>query len=387
MNLIKTAIVSLPDKAQDALMERLMRSGRIFKTPVWEMLFSFMEFLGVDIAQLKKGFTRMGVEGVDSTTMCRLLGHQNRARAQQAENTGDLEQARDAYFQAASFYMLSDFFLYRPEDEETNYLLAMPCFDKYRELSTPRIEKVELPYQEGAIKAYYHLPEGDGPFPAIVFTQGNEGVKELMTKWAERVTARGIAVLNGEPPGWGESGLSGTHFRGKADMQAYAKLTVDFLQSRPEILGDQIGIFGISYGAFTSLYCAGMENRFVAAGGIGAPYLDVDKVRKQALAAQRRKSHKISGAKSDEEHSQIMSTLEMDRVISQVQCPSLIIHGSEDLVCDGPETNRQLSNTVRGPVTAKVIEGGDHLCSQFLQDWLADYVFDWYADHLIQADK
>ncbi len=37
MNLIKTAIVSLPDKAQDALMERLMKSGKIFKTPVWEM--------------------------------------------------------------------------------------------------------------------------------------------------------------------------------------------------------------------------------------------------------------------------------------------------------------------------------------------------------------
>jgi hypothetical protein len=70
----------------------------------------------------------------------------------------------------------TDFFLYRPEEEETNYLLAMPCFDKFSKLSTPRIEKTELPYQEGAIKEYYHLPEGDGPFPAIVFTQGNEGV-------------------------------------------------------------------------------------------------------------------------------------------------------------------------------------------------------------------
>ena len=382
MNLLKAAIVSLPDKAQDALMERLMKSGRIFNTPVWEMLFRTMDFMGVDIALIKKCFARMGTEDLNSTTVCRLMGHEMRARAQQAENAGDLKQARDAYFQATSFYLLSDFFLYRPEEEETNYLLAMPCYDKFRELSSPPIEKVEFPYQGGAIKAYYHVPEGDGPFPAIVFTQGNEGVKEAMTKWAEYATARDIAVLNGEPPGWGESGLSGTHFRSKDDLHAYAKLTLDFLQSRPEILGDRVGIFGVSYGGFTSLYCAGMERRFVAAGGIGAPYLDVNKIRKEALAAQRRKSHKITGAKSDEEHSRNMATLDMEKVIPRVQCPALIIHGSEDLVLDGPETNRQLSAAVGGKVTAKFIEGGDHLCSQFLKDWLADYVFDWYAEYL-----
>jgi pimeloyl-ACP methyl ester carboxylesterase len=77
-----------------------------------------------------------------------------------------------------------------------------------------------------------------------------------------------------------------------------------------------------------------------------------------------------------------MANLDMEKVIRRVQCPALIIHGSEDLVLDGPETNRKLSADVGGKVTAKVIEGGDHLCSQFLKDWLADYVFDWYAEHL-----
>lgn len=382
MNLLKIVLVSLPDKVQDALMERLMKSGKIFKTPVWEMLFRTMEFMGIDIVQVKKAFARLGPEGLNSTTVCRLMGHEMRSSAQQAEKAGNLEQARQAYFQAASFYLLSDFFLYRPEEEETNYRLAIPCYDRFRALSTPPIEKVEFPYQNGTIKAYYHLPEGEGPFPAIVFTQGNEGVKEAMTKWAEYATSRGIAVLNGEPPGWGESGLSGTHFRSRNDMGAYAKLAVDFLQSRPEIRAECIGVFGISYGGFSSLYCAGMEPRFVAAGGIGAPFLDVNKVRKEALAAQKRKSYKISGAKSDEEHSQIMTALEMRKVVSQVQCPALIIHGSNDLVLNGPATNRQLSAAVGGEVTSKIVEGGDHLCTQFLTSWLADYIFDWYAEHL-----
>lgn len=379
MGVLKTIIVSLPDKVQDALMEHLMRNGKIFQTPIWEMLFRTLDFMGVDIDEVRKGFARMGAEGLSSTAACRLMGHEMRARAQQAERAGNLSQARDAYFQATSFYLLSDFFLYRPEEEETNYLLAMPCYDKFRELSHPRIEKVEFPYQRGAIKAYYHVPAGDGPFPAIVFTQGNEGVKEAMTKWAEHATARGIAVLNGEPPGWGESGMSGTRFRSQDDMRAYASLTVDFLQSRPEIRADRIGIFGLSYGGFMSLYCAGLEPRYVAAGGIGATYLDVNRVRKEALAAQRRKSHKISGAESDEEHSRIMNSLEVEKVISQVQCPALIIHGSKDAVLDGPRTSQQLAAAIGEKTTVKIVENGDHLCSQFLKEWLADYVFDWYA--------
>jgi dienelactone hydrolase len=382
MNLLKAAIVSLPDTAQDALMERLMKNGRILHTPVWKMLFRTMEFLGIDMAQVKHMFARIGSENLNSTTACRLMGHRMRARAQRAECAGHTTQARDAYLQATFFYLLSDFFLYRPEEEETNYLLAMPCYDKFRELSSPRIQKVTFPYQDGAIKAYYHVPNGDGPFPAVVFTQGNEGVKEAMTKWVECATSQGIAVLNGEPPGWGESGLSGTYFRSKDDLRAYAKLAVDYLQSRPEILGDRIGIFGVSYGGCTSLYCAGLEPRFVAAGGIGAPYLDVNKVRKQALAAQRRKSYKITGSESDQEHSRIMDGLEIEKVIARVQCPTLILHGSKDLVLDGPKTNRQLSAAVGGQVTAKVIKDGDHLCSQFLNDGLADEIFDWYAEHL-----
>jgi len=382
MNLLKTAIVRLPEKTQDALMEYLMRKGGIFKTPVWEMLFRTMDFMGCDIEQIKRSFARMRAEGLSSTTVCRLTGHQMRAQAQQAEKAGELAQARAAYFQATSFYLLADFFLYRPDEEETNYLLAMPCYDKFRELSRPQIEKVEFPYQEGAIKGYYHVPAGDGPFPAIVFTQGNEGVKEAMTRWAEYATARGMAVFNGEPPGWGESGLSGTHFRGPEDMRAYARFTVDFLQGRPEIRPDRIGIFGVSYGGFTSLYCAGLEPRYAVAGGIGGPYLDVNKARRGALAMQRRKSHKISGARSDEEHSRIMDSLAIERVLSQVKCPALIVHGSQDELIDGPRTNQQLTAAIGAKAVSHIVEGGDHMCSQFLKDGLVDYIFDWYAEHL-----
>jgi dienelactone hydrolase len=382
MKVIKHVLVRLPEKVQDGLMDYLMKRGSIFKTPVWEMLFRTLDFMGVDIAAVRAGFGRMKTESLDATTACRLMGHKMRRAAQQAELAGDLAQAKDAYFQAGSMYLLADFFLYRPTEEETNYLLAMPCFDRYRQMCTPPIQKHAFPYQGGNLQVYYHLPVGEGPFPAIVFTQGNDEIKEAMTKWAEYATRRGMVVFNGDPPGWGESGLSGTRFRSQADLRAYARIAVDFLQSRPEVDGDKIGIFGISYGGLTSLYCAGLEPRIVAAGGLGGPFLDVNQNRREALAAQRRKSHKISGAKSDEEHSQIMDSLDSEAVLAQVKCPALVIHGADDLLVNGIESNRQLAEAISGPVTARVMEGGDHMCSQFLKEGLVDEIFDWFSEQL-----
>lgn len=383
MNIIKNILVSLPARMQDSVMESLMRNGKIFKTPVWAMLFRTMNFMGVNTEEVRNAFRQMKEMNLNSTTVCRLKGHEFREIAKLASKNGMKKEAREAYFQAASFYLLSDFFQYKPEEEKTNYYLALPCYDEFRKLSELAIEKVEIPYKNGAIMAYLHLPEGDGPFPAIIFTQGNEGVKEGMTEWTYYATTRGIAVFNSEPPGWGESGLSGTNFRGMEDIKGYVMRSIEFLEGRPEICNSRIGIFGVSYGAFLSLYCAGLEPRITAAGGIGAPFLDINKVRKNALAAQRRKSLKISGAKSEQEHSLIMSQLEMERIISQVECPALVIHGKNDYVLDGIKTNQKFAAVLSGEVTSKVVENGDHLCSQFLKDWLADYVFDWYAECLV----
>jgi alpha-beta hydrolase superfamily lysophospholipase len=238
-------------------------------------------------------------------------------------------------------------------------------------LHTPPIETFEIPFEDGALSGYFLKPDDDmKPRKTLMmFGGGDTFVEDLYFYIGPAGLKRGYNVFIVDLPGQGILPYGDLVMR--ADAEVPLKAVVDHVLSYPQVDRERLAAFGIS---------AGMENRFVAAGGIGAPYLDVNKVRKQALAAQRRMPHKISGATSDEEHSRIMSSLEMERVISQVQRPSLIIHGSEDLVCDGPETNQRLSNAVRGPVTSKVIEGGDHLCSQFLKDWLADYIFDWYAD-------
>lgn len=66
MNLAKKIMVNLPDRTQDALMERLMKRGRTFVTPVWEMLCRTLGFMGADIAFLNR---ELAVDSVEKVTL------------------------------------------------------------------------------------------------------------------------------------------------------------------------------------------------------------------------------------------------------------------------------------------------------------------------------
>jgi hypothetical protein len=42
-----------------------------------------------------------------------------------------------------------------------------------------------------------------------------------------------------------------------------------------------------------------------------------------------------------------------------------------------------LAAAMRGDVDIKIVDGGGHMCTQVLFAWLADYVFDWFAQRLL----
>ena len=97
------------------------------------------------------------------------------------------------------------------------------------------------------------LPEGNGPFPAVVFGHGSGRVTRDQLLWASRrFTALGFAVLRFDKRGVGES--TGTFvFVGTNDSpQVFPQLAGDvaagvrFLRTRPEIDARRIGLFGNS---------------------------------------------------------------------------------------------------------------------------------------------
>lgn len=104
------------------------------------------------------------------------------------------------------------------------------------------------------------LPQGPGPFPAVVLLTGSGAQDRDQTilghkpfgVWADALTKRGVAVLRYDDRGVGGSGGGSTE-ETTADFAADAAAAMAYLRTRPEIDAARIGLMGHSEGAATAL--------------------------------------------------------------------------------------------------------------------------------------
>ncbi|ADK99324.1 alpha/beta hydrolase family protein [Brevundimonas subvibrioides] len=103
------------------------------------------------------------------------------------------------------------------------------------------------------------LPEGTGPFPAVVLLTGSGAQDRDETildhkpfaVWADALTRRGIAVLRYDDRGVGGSGGGGPN-ETTGDFATDAQAAIAFLRTRPEIDPARIGLMGHSEGGATA---------------------------------------------------------------------------------------------------------------------------------------
>lgn len=136
-----------------------------------------------------------------------------------------------------------------------------------------RAEEVTFTGRDGAVTLHgtLSLPEGEGPFPAVVLVTGS-GVQnrdeELMNHkpflvLADHLTRRGVAVLRYDDRGFGASDEELSRLSGSttADLAEDALGAFDLLLSRPEIDPARIGVAGHSEGGTIAFLCAAREPR------------------------------------------------------------------------------------------------------------------------------
>lgn len=131
--------------------------------------------------------------------------------------------------------------------------------------------------------AFAYIPEGDGPFPAILQVHGHwKGAKQDPVVQSRCIGAAklGFFVLAVDAFGAGERGLTkqlgeyhgemvgATLFpigRPLSGLQVYENMrAVSYLQSRPEVDGAKIGITGASGGGNQTMYAGAFDDRFGA---------------------------------------------------------------------------------------------------------------------------
>jgi uncharacterized protein len=159
-----------------------------------------------------------------------------------------------------------------------------------------RVEDVRYPNPRGGhiLAGTLTIPEGAGPFPAVLLISGSgqhdrdgamSGHRPFLVL-ADHLTHRGIAVLRTDDRGVGESG-GDFHQATTSDFATDAESAVAFLRTRPELDAARIGLIGHSEGGLIAAMVAARDPRLalivlMAAAGVPPWQLARDQARRAA---------------------------------------------------------------------------------------------------------
>jgi dienelactone hydrolase len=126
-------------------------------------------------------------------------------------------------------------------------------------------------------RAILHLPQGQGPFPAVIVMEGLGGLKKSRELWYGKFLAEnGYAALVVDS--FGARGAAGYMHNIRAMMVTEAMLLADafaalaFMRAQPVVRPDSIAIFGFSYGGMISVLTAYKQIRDLYLGRNGAAF-------------------------------------------------------------------------------------------------------------------
>ncbi len=375
MNLTQQLFSKLPNSAQLSIANRLLHYNILYRLPLFRMFFHTLESFGADKDEMLGALERASNFNGSFHRSWYDLGRSLHQEALQHEEEDDPYTAKDKYLRSAIYHLVADWPLERGPLKRRNYEFALESFESFKRFHVPKIEKVDLPFPRGKIKANLRFPNGmKKPCPAVVIFQGNDSVKEFMVFVEDYALQRGIATLSVDQPGFGESGMTGNLL----DSERAARLCIGsafrFMTNHPKIDHDAVGAFGFSFGGFTSLYSAGLSDKVRAVATIGAP-MHLAKVYKNLSVMMKQRTFQWSGCSSDQEVYQMLHNMDVLNVVSRIQCPAYIIHGSDDEVVDRREAH-SIAQTIPGKTTLEYIPEADHTCSTHLDEVLPK-VFDW----------
>jgi len=120
------------------------------------------------------------------------------------------------------------------------------------------------------MKVYVCVPEGKGPFPAVVVIQHQGGVDEFMEEMTQRVASAGYVgvapdLYHRDPPDCKDDGPTRRERLRDVTVIQDVNATVDFLKGHRGVDGERLAIVGFCMGGRVSYLMAAANPSFKAA--------------------------------------------------------------------------------------------------------------------------
>lgn len=263
------------------------------------------------------------------------VAERNHRRGDKAEKAGHIETAKNCWLRAVDYYRQAEFWLAGndPRRLETFNLLEQ-CSQNWGRYVRPPLEKVEIPYENGAMYAYFlRAPYRVEKQPVLISFGGLDSFKdEMWFMQASGATRRGISVLMIDGPGQGGT-LRRHGIPNRYDYEVPVGRMVDYLETRDDVDVSRIAVCGSSLGGYYAARAAAFEHRLAAAISHGAIW-SVNELWGEADDSHGLAGHItwVFGVNSMSEAMEKGKDFKLEGVVGKIRCPYLICHGGSDVL-------------------------------------------------------
>ncbi|MCS7002847.1 MAG: alpha/beta hydrolase, partial [Dehalococcoidia bacterium] len=313
--------------------------------------------------------------------------------ARAAEAAGHRETAHTHYWRAADWYRDAQHPIFVDDHPDKIYLHGklQEMFAKVIELSDYPMELVEIPWEGVSIQGVLHLT-GKPASPTILHIPGMDQTKETFPDPTDNAyVRRGLNVLVLDGPGQGTSNLR--KIRVTADnYERAASAAIDYLQTRPEVDPDRIGLCGISMGSFWAMRTAARDPRVKALATASACFTSKRAIFEESSPRFKQMFMYMAGYTDERAFDAMAATMTMDGYAANITCPSLTCIGEYDPLCHLDEAI-PIWEQIRGPRELWILEDDFHsppkiegLGGSDVYYYLADFLRD-ALNGAIEADR
>jgi alpha/beta superfamily hydrolase len=336
------------------------------------------------------------------------LAERRERLAQEAEKAGRPIAAREHYFHAALLYVTAEW----PIWEDSAALIDLDdrknaCYQAYARLADHHVERVEIPFGDSCIPAWFHLPrDHDGkPVHTVISCGGMDAPKELnVNLYGDKFLERGFAVLAFDGPGQGEAPIRGVKFTPTAWIDA-GEAIMAWCRARAEVDEEHVVGFGLSFGSYwMSQIAATQPDLRGAAIGLVCHEPGCHMIFEMASPSFKARYMWMSGLEHDEAaFDRMAEEIDLRPLMPRMRVPWLVIAGDEDELSP-IEHSYDLARQCPSPAPMLVYQQGRHALSlptlsvalgpnwlTYASDWLLDRVNDVpaedYVDYVLPSGQ